>query len=208
MKNLYKLLIGVLALSTVTSCDDYLEVDHYDILPADFMFKTEENVLSGLNGLYDTFYTDQHGSGDDETWGFKPQVFAANHSTMDCQASGWDAEWQRHAWKPDKGSLETAWRMSYRAVDRANRFLAGLETADASIFADSNSKTVYEAQARAIRGYNYLYLTKLFGRVPMLLTGETYTTSVGKARPESVDETYAAIEEDLGTVANIRGLFL
>ena len=80
MKNLYKLLIGVLALSTVTSCDDYLEVDHYDILPADFMFKTEENVLSGLNGLYDTFYTDQHGSGDDETWGFKPQVFAANHS--------------------------------------------------------------------------------------------------------------------------------
>lgn len=197
MKNLYKLLIGVLALSTVTSCDDYLEVDHYDILPADFMFKTEENVLSGLNGLYDTFYTDQHGSGDDETWGFKPQVFAANHSTMDCQASGWDAEWQRHAWKPDKGSLETAWRMSYRAVDRANRFLAGLETADASIFADSNSKTVYEAQARAIRGYNYLYLTKLFGRVPMLLTGETYTTSVGKARPESVDETYAAIEEDL-----------
>lgn len=26
MKNLYKLLIGVLALSTVTSCDDYLEV--------------------------------------------------------------------------------------------------------------------------------------------------------------------------------------
>ena len=24
MKNLYKLLIGVLALSTVTSCDDYL----------------------------------------------------------------------------------------------------------------------------------------------------------------------------------------
>lgn len=197
MKNLYKLLIGVLALSTVTSCDDYLEVDHYDILPADFMFKTEENVLSGLNGLYDTFYTDQHGSGDDETWGFKPQVFAANHSTMDCQASGWDAEWQRHAWKPDKGSLETAWRMSYRAVDRANRFLAGLETADASIFADSNSKTVYEAQARAIRGYNYLYLTKLFGRVPMLFTGETYTTSVGKARPESVDETYAAIEEDL-----------
>lgn len=31
MKNLYKLLIGVLALSTVTSCDDYLEVDHYDL---------------------------------------------------------------------------------------------------------------------------------------------------------------------------------
>ena len=40
MKNLYKLLIGVLALSTVTSCDDYLEVDHYDILPADLSYKS------------------------------------------------------------------------------------------------------------------------------------------------------------------------
>ena len=45
MKNLYKLLIGVLALSTVTSCDDYLEVDHYDILPADFMFKTALSIV-------------------------------------------------------------------------------------------------------------------------------------------------------------------
>lgn len=36
MKNLYKLLIGVLALSTVTSCDDYLEVDHYDIASGRF----------------------------------------------------------------------------------------------------------------------------------------------------------------------------
>ena len=82
MKNLYKLLIGVLALSTVTSCDDYLEVDHYDILPADFMFKTEENVLSGLNGLYDTFYTDQHGSGDDERWTVRLPVGMRNGSVM------------------------------------------------------------------------------------------------------------------------------
>ena len=135
-----------------------------------------------MNGLYDTFYTDQHGSGDDETWGFKPQVFAANHSTMDCQASGWDAEWQRHAWKPDKFPGDCM-ADELSCSGPCKPFLAGLETADASIFADSNSKTVYEAQARAIRGYNYLYLTKLFGRVPMLLTGETYTTSVGKARP-------------------------
>ncbi|WP_418698839.1 RagB/SusD family nutrient uptake outer membrane protein [Bacteroides sp.] len=196
-KYIYLLLAGAFTLGTTTSCDDYLEVDQYEILPSDYMFKTEANVITGLNGIYDTFYTDQEtGLGDDQVWGFKPHVFAANHPTMDCQASGWDAEWQRHAWKPDKESLESAWRMSYRAIDRANRFLEGLATADPSIFADSKSQAIYEAEARAIRAYNYLYLTKLYGRVPMLVPGETYSSTPSKPRPETLDENYATIEQD------------
>ena len=205
-KYIYLLLTGAFTLGTTTSCDDYLEVDQYEILSPDYMFKTEANILTGLNGIYDTFYTDQEtGLGDDQVWGFKPHVFAANHPTMDCQASGWDAEWQRHAWKPDKESLESAWRMSYRAIDRANRFLKGLETADMSVFAESKSKDIYEAEARAIRAYNYLYLTKLYGRVPMLLPGETYSSSPGKPRPETLDETYSVIEEDLAYSRDILG---
>lgn len=128
------LLAAALTLGTATACSDFLEVDHYDILEEDYIIQSEANVLAGLNGLYDTFYTDQaSGIGDDATWGFKPQIFAACHSTMDCQASGWDAEWQRHAWKADKGSLETAWRMSYRAIDRTNRYLATLANADSTL---------------------------------------------------------------------------
>lgn len=185
-------------MGTATSCSDFLEVEHYDILPEDYIIQNESNLLAGLNGLYDTFYTDQaSGQGDDGTWGFKPQIFVANHSTMDCQASGWDAEWQRHACKADKGSFETAWRMSYRAIDRTNRFLAQLGQVGDEIFEDVSLKTIYEAEARAIRGFNYLYLAKVFGRVPLLLTGETYTSSPSKPRAETIEEVYAVIEEDL-----------
>ena len=192
------LLLSALTLGTTSSCDDYLEVDHYDILPEDFMYQNETNIKSGLYGIYDTFYTYQgsDNSGDDTTWGFKPNVFIAGHSTMDCQASGWDAEWQRHAVLANKGSLDTAWRMSYKAIDRANRFLAGLQNVDVSVLSDEK-KTQFEAEARAIRAYNYLYLSKVFGPVPMLLTGETYTTSAGKARPENLEGTYQVVEEDL-----------
>lgn len=192
------LLLGALTLGTTSSCDDYLEVDHYDILPEDFMYRNEANIKSGLYGIYDTFYTYQgsDNSGDDTTWGFKPNVFIAGHSTMDCQASGWDAEWQRHAVLPNKGSLDTAWRMSYKGIDRANRFLAGLQNVDVSVLS-AEKKVQFEAEARAIRAYNYLYLSKVFGPVPMLLTGETYTTSAGKARPENLEGTYQVIEEDL-----------
>ncbi len=192
------LLLSALTLGTTSSCDDYLEVDHYDILPEDFMYQNETNIKSGLYGIYDTFYTYQgsDNSGDDTTWGFKPNVFIAGHSTMDCQASGWDAEWQRHAVLANKGSLDTAWRMSYKAIDRANRFLAGLQNVDVSVLS-VEKKAQFEAEARAIRAYNYLYLSKVFGPVPMLLTGETYTTSAGKARPENLEGTYQVVEEDL-----------
>ena len=192
------LLLSALTLGTTSSCDDYLEVDHYDILPEDFMYQNETNIKSGLYGIYDTFYTYQgsDNSGDDTTWGFKPNVFIAGHSTMDCQASGWDAEWQRHAVLANKGSLDTAWRMSYKAIDRANRFLAGLQNVDVSVLS-AEKKVQFEAEARAIRAYNYLYLSKVFGPVPMLLTGETYTTSAGKARPENLEGTYQVVEEDL-----------
>ena len=197
MKNILKFLVTGAAVMFMASCEEYLTTQHYDILPDDFMFKSEANVQSGLNGIYDTFYTDQKsGLGDDGTWGFKPQIFIANHSAMDCQASGWDAEWQRHAVQPDKGSLETAWRMSYKAVDRVNRFLDGLAKADQSIFASAENVKYYEAEAKAIRAFNNLYLTKVFGRVPILKTGDTYSSSPGKARPENVDEMYAFIEQD------------
>ena len=47
------LLLGALTLGTTSSCDDYLEVDHYDILPEDFMYRNEANIKSGLYGIGD-----------------------------------------------------------------------------------------------------------------------------------------------------------
>ncbi len=52
--------MGVATMALNTSCnnDDFLSVDHYDILPADQMFKTEKDAASGLNGIYDCLFAD------------------------------------------------------------------------------------------------------------------------------------------------------
>ena len=72
-----------------------------------------------------------------------------------------------------------------------------MEQADPSIFADGETgKNKILAQAHAIRGYYYLYLSQNFGRVPMLETGETYSNTPGKPRPETMDETYQLILDD------------
>ena len=49
-KIIISLLSGTLLLAT-TGCSDYLDVDHYDILPGDYMFQSEDNVQGGLIGL-------------------------------------------------------------------------------------------------------------------------------------------------------------
>ena len=55
---------------------------------------------------------------------------------------------------------------------------------------------IIEAQARALRAYFYTWLVQNFGGVPMLRTGETYSTHPGKERG-TVKEAWGMIIEDL-----------
>ncbi len=183
------------------SCKDFLVVPQYDILPGDIMFDSESNVTAGLVGLYDTFYPnrqDSEGTFDGNSWGFIPQMLLANHPTMDTQTTGWDIRFSTQEWTAGDKEFYFIWFGSYRNIGRANIFLSGLQGMDASMFSGGQTaKDLMEAQARAIRAYNYLTLVKNFGRVPMLLTGETYSTSPSKPRPESDEDTWNQIIEDL-----------
>ena len=207
MKKIYiSLLCGIMLLVT-NSCSDYLDVDYYDILPGDYMFQSEKNVEAGLVGCYDTFYPskeDNEAGADGSMWGFKPQFMLANHPTLDTQASGWDKAYCTEDWTSSSSEFLTLWVGCYKAISRCNTLLAGLETMDNSLFTKGEQgKKEIEAQARAIRAYNYLMLAKNFGRVPMLMTGETYSNTPSKPRPETEDGTWNLIIEDLDYGASI-----
>jgi hypothetical protein len=202
-KNIFNLIASVSLLLAMSCGEDYLKIDHYDILPATFMFENEANINAGLNGIYDTFYPDKEGSGDAGVWGFKPQMFIASHPTLDCQAGGWDNELCRHEWRADKDMFKFAWQASYFAISRINRFLDGLQEVDPSMFTGGqNTKNIIEAEARGIRAYNYFFLAKTFGPVPMLQTGETYSNTPSKPRPDNLQETYDLIIEDFVYAGN------
>jgi tetratricopeptide (TPR) repeat protein len=203
-KNIFKYIIASLSLAMVPSCsEDFLKIEHYDILPATFMFESEANIYAGLNGIYDTFYPDKQGAGDAVVWGFKPQMFIASHPTLDAQAGGWDNELCRHEWRADKDMFRDAWQACYYAISRTNRFLSGLEEVDASMFDGGQAtKDIIEAEARGIRAYNYFFLSKTFGRVPMLKTGETYSNTPDKPRPTDLQETYDMIIDDFKFAAD------
>jgi hypothetical protein len=195
MKNISKIFFtgaSVLFLLGITSCNkDYLSVDHYSILAADQMFKTDKDAQAGLVGCYDMMLPVAETDGD---WGFKPNLFVGGHPTMDTQATGWDKDWNTQNWNAGSPELAGGWAHCYKAISRCNDFLAGLATADKITPA---LKTSLDGQARCVRSFFYMWLAKCFGRVPMLATGENYINTPQKARAKDFTEMWDFIINDL-----------
>lgn len=201
MKNILKLLFAfvcVVFLFCVSSCnqDDFLTVEHYAILPADQMFKTDNDAKAGLIGCYDMMLPN---SETDGSWGFKPNLFVGGHPTMDTQATGWDKDWNVQNWTAGSAELLSGWKHAYKAISRCNDFLAGLS---ASTKITPSLKPSLDGQARSIRAFFYMWLAKTFGRVPMLETGETYLTTPNKARAKTFAEMWDFIISDLKIAAD------
>ncbi len=196
MKNVSKIiytLVGGLLLLGMSSCnnDEFLTVDHYSILDANQMFKTDKDAKAGLIGCYDMMLPVSETNGD---WGIKPNLFIGGHPTMDTQATGWDKDWNTQNWNPGSPELLSGWKHAYKAIARCNDFLDGLGKADNIT---PSLKTSLDGQARSIRAFFYMWLAKAFGRVPMLATGENYVNTPAKARAQTYAEMWDFIIEDL-----------
>ena len=207
MKKIHILVVTLAAVLCFCACnsEDYLKIDYYDILPGDIMFQDKESIEAGLVGLYDTFYPDFSWSTGQMliSWGWKPQYMVANLPTLDVQASGWDKSYVTEDWNAGSSEFAQLWAGYYMAISRCNIFLAGAEETDGTLFngGDTGKKQTL-AQARAIRAINYISLVRGWGRVPMLMTGENYSVSPDKPRPENDDESWALIIEDLTYAAD------
>ena len=186
------------------SCKEkFLEIPRTDIVTPEVLLTSQDYVVQGLNGIYDLFYPDKAATGDAQevdiynNWGLKPFLALCNYPSLDLQATGWDMTMNTHEWKSDFYMFGATWKRCYRAIDRANRFLANLENADPTIFdnGEQTQKTI-EAEARAIRAFYYTFLCQSWGGVPMLLTGETYSNTPSKARGTK-EEAWNVIIADL-----------
>ena len=210
MKNIYKLLsvVAVLGVSAaLSSCnnEDFLATQPYDIVDSSAMFESDANAKMGMVGVYDLMQPDEAGVGYDGDWGLKPNLFTGCHPTMDTQCTGWDVKWLSQAWDPTSTELLDGWKHAYGSISRANEFLSGLQAAVESDDCKLSDKvaTHLEGEARCVRAFFYHWLATTFGRVPMLGTGENYTTHPQKARAETYSEMWDFIIEDLTIAASL-----
>ena len=198
-------LCGLMGLG-LTSCnnDEFLDVEHGNILPADAIFDTDEAAIAALTGCYDLMLPSQTkdfaGNAVHNDDPFKPYVFTTSHPTMDSQASGWDAAFCRQGWNAATTELLSGWRHAYAAISRCNEYLAGIETADKLT---PDTKKHLQGEALALRSYQYHWLATTFGRVPLLEAGETYANTPTKARVKTYEEMWDFIIADFTKAAEL-----
>jgi len=189
-------LCGMMGLG-LTSCnnDKFLDVTRYDVADLQYQFESDHAARVSLNGIY--VYNNV--SKQDNSWGYKPNLFTGSHPTMDTQCTGWDVKFLNQTWDANVGELGEGWAHAYAAIGRANLYLDGLEKAkDIS----EEAKRLCGAEAHALRGYFYTWLATTFGRVPMLNTGEDFNNTPNKAAAETYEEMWDFIIEDFQAAAD------
>ena len=195
-KSIYSLIAGALVLTGLSSCNNekFLDVTRYDVADLQYQFESDHAARVSLNGIY--VYNNV--SKQDNSWGYKPNLFTGSHPTMDTQCTGWDVKFLNQTWDANVGELGEGWAHAYSAICRANIYLEGLEKAEGIT---DGAKRLCGGEARALRGYFYSWLATTFGRVPMLNTGEDFNNTPNKAAAETYEEMWDFIIEDFQAAA-------
>jgi hypothetical protein len=116
-----------------------------------------------------------------------------------------DANWrsnraesiQQEKWDiyPTHIPMVNYWTQVYRSINAANFSIEGIPNSTDASFTEEK-RANYIAEARFMRGFNYIFLASLYGDIPLIL--KTLNTFAEYDQPKSAQaEIYAAVIEDL-----------
>jgi len=197
MKKLFKpWALVALAIGAVTlySCDPATS----DVITADSVWKTDQEALATANAVYpplqrlSSSYSFLLESQTETTVSFEG-ADDANGPLISLFKT------DVNNWYPTK-----IFNYLYVSAGEANRTI---EKADSSRVGENLSQEsidLAKARAKFVRGLDYLYLTQLWGEVPLILS--TTSTTTEKTTRRSIDDVYTQIVKDLTDAeANLPG---
>jgi hypothetical protein len=181
-----------LALVAAAACAEKLTEDPKNFVTADNYYKTPADITTATLASYQTLFQD--------AWNrWMPTLGDLASDQTRIQPD--EPNFQTYApglllWDPTSNSINTVWNGFYTAIFRAN---LAIERAGQVQFADAAQQTRLIAEAKFVRAYSYLQLTKGWGDVPLLLTladHDKSRTAEGVPRTP-VAEVHAQVVKDL-----------
>ena len=165
-------------------CDDFLKTTN-------FMEKSDQNFPENVSDCYQQL-TGVYNGLNKTISGSCPYIIGdlisddmySGGSATDFTAHGFD-QWR----KSNPNMVESVWNSYYSAIYRANKLL---EAADKIAFTNENDKKQILGECYFLRAYFYSELSKLFGRVPLLIKSDPVNIS-----RSPIDEVYSQIASDL-----------
>ena len=199
MNHTFLRVLCICALLPLASCnEDFLvQTDPNAVSAADY-YRSENDVLLGLNGVYQSL---RNNNGIAESSGLFSEERSDNTGRNDNQSNaGEPFQFNDFSILPSNTYLKSHWLALYQIVTRANQVLAGMENVT---FANAQTKAQYQAEAKFIRALVYFHLVRKWGDVPLVTRPLNSADEVqANTFREKKEKVYEQIVADLTEVVN------
>lgn len=197
MKNI-KILIVLVSILSITSCDDYLDLKPISEETSANGYENASQIEAALVGAYESFQSAEYYVWDNILFsdvradnayagGDNPEIFAIDKLQI----------------TPTNSRLFTNWSNLYNAIAKTNLILDKVDGVTDPTFSETRRNQI-KGEAYFLRAYHYFTLVKLWGGVPLVTkyvnSADPAVVNIPKA---SVDEVYASIINDLETAASL-----
>ncbi|WP_163718704.1 RagB/SusD family nutrient uptake outer membrane protein [Mangrovibacterium lignilyticum] len=213
MKILKKIIIGLLAIVAMASCT--LEREDYTEISPDNFPQSENDLKLAVNSLYYEFTTGTWNGeaifGSDQN-GYQVVSDMTTDCLWSCWGWGWDELHFQQWFSTISGTTQSQAYNAfahYQFLSKARNTIRRIEES----IAPESAKTLYAAEAHALRGWIGLYLYDMFGPVPVASDEVLDDPETFVYLPRLTDEEYDLMMEtdlraaiaDLPVVASARG---
>ena len=160
----------VLVLLGMTSCNEYLEKESFNIITPEQVWKDPKLINGVMVNLYDGLQLEDFNYWNRDAWRIM------NAATMSDEAQG---SFQKDpmfdnanaTYTYEDGLFEQKFADRYKLIRNCNDFMAQAEQATSLSDAD---KTLLLAEARFLRAMHYFTLVKRYGGVPLITAPQVY----------------------------------
>lgn len=204
MRHIKYLIVAVTGfVFTACNTDEFLNPLPETVVAVDSYFQTDEDVLSGIIGIYDGL---QGLSENVETnigranRGVQFEHLLTEHRTDNTRnrtLEGSKSDFHRYVVNANNVESEDYYQSMYEVIFRANNILNYINVAD------EDNQASYAAEAKFLRAYAYFKLVRLYSDVPLVTSVVDVADAVTPFTRISEEQIYAQIEEDLLEAINV-----
>ncbi len=198
------LLILSACLLGMTSCNNFLDENPKSDLTGVDYYKTEAQATANINYLYRNGAPGRISNASSAYVGPKASITGMLTGYFSNSYEGQEVvcKYSRLLNRQDhtneiSDTSDDIWNNCYAAINVTNNAIASIP----GISMDSNTANQLMAEAKFFRAFNYFYLVKTFGDVPLLLEPTTLNNLFPKR--ETAAKVYAQIEADLKDAINV-----
>lgn len=179
IKNILSVLVGLLTLS---SCNDFLNVDSPSQADTDFVFSNTEDAQKVLMGVYAKFAEDPFTSRMSNVWMQNTDVECMTPSAGIPNGGHRSDIWGLQASADVSFSdIYRAWNNNYEAIDRANQVIKGIK--ESSISSNVEMQHML-GEAYCLKAYRYWLLVNFWGDVPYFDVPAVFGEDLDKAKTD------------------------